>query len=241
MIHQHGLRRPILASMEVMALENYLELEVDRIRAVIFDFHGVIYYRSKPSRREFFEHVAQEFGTPRETLMRMVPDVLIGKMKPHEIIRLMRSRLNSRGAKISVDDIPSRSRLVLIEETVALVRSLGDNYKIGMIANSDGTAEQRLETLGLNRFFDCVVDSELVGFRKPEAEIYNLAAAGLGCKAAECVFIDNRADNVQGARAVGMSGILYSRDADAGLARQLRRLGVSVGKITTETQAGLAS
>lgn len=55
------------------------------------------------------------------------------------------------------------------------------------------------------------------------------------------MFVDNRPENVRGARAVGMSAVLYSRDADAGLARQIKRLGVFASKPTTEAQAELAS
>lgn len=212
-----------------------------KIRAVILDFHGVLYFRFKPSHREFFDYVTQEFGMSRDTLTRMFPAVMIGSMKPKEIMALMRSRLDLGSTKINVDDVPIQSRLVLIEENVELVRSLDGDYTLGMIADRDGTAAERLESFGLRQYFDCVIDSEIVGCKKPEAEIYRLTAAGLGCKPDQCVFVNDRPENVQGARAVGMFGILYSRHADAGLARQLSRLGVLISQPKTEKWAGLAS
>jgi putative hydrolase of the HAD superfamily len=57
--------------------------------------------------------------------------------------------------------------------------------------------------------FDDVVISAEVGVRKPEAEIYLLAARRLGVDPAECVFVDDLEQNVEGARAVGMTGLVH--------------------------------
>ncbi|MBO9713111.1 HAD family phosphatase [Sphingomonas sp.] len=59
-----------------------------------------------------------------------------------------------------------------------------------------------------DRFRDIVVsgDEKLV---KPGAAIYHLALARFGLEPHEAVFIDDREDNVEGARAVGMHAILF--------------------------------
>ena len=66
-------------------------------------------------------------------------------------------------------------------------------------------------------------DEKLV---KPDAAIYRLALDRFGVEATDAVFIDDRADNVAGAEAVGMRGIVFT-DADA-LRRSLRELGLPV-------------
>jgi putative hydrolase of the HAD superfamily len=57
--------------------------------------------------------------------------------------------------------------------------------------------------------FDAVVISAEVGMRKPEQRIFLLAAELLGLEPAECVFIDDIAENVAAAQAAGLVGVLH--------------------------------
>ena len=66
-------------------------------------------------------------------------------------------------------------------------------------------------------------DEKLV---KPNAAIYRLALSRFGVAAGDAVFVDDRADNVAGAEAVGMTGIVFT-DA-AALRASLRGLGLPV-------------
>lgn len=77
-----------------------------------------------------------------------------------------------------------------------------------------------------DRFRDVVVsgDEKLV---KPDAAIYRLALDRFGLEPHEAVFIDDNADNVTGAAAIGMAAIHFT-DADA-LRRELIALGLPVG------------
>jgi putative hydrolase of the HAD superfamily len=62
-----------------------------------------------------------------------------------------------------------------------------------------------------------VVISGEVGLRKPQPEIYRLAADRLGHRTDECVFVDDLAPNVRGAAAAGMVGV-HHRDVEATVA-----------------------
>jgi putative hydrolase of the HAD superfamily len=65
----------------------------------------------------------------------------------------------------------------------------------------------------LGDFFEaCYVSGEL-GLLKPHAEIYRHVLADLSVTAGEAVFIDNREPNIAGARAVGITGHVFT-DAD---------------------------
>jgi putative hydrolase of the HAD superfamily len=75
------------------------------------------------------------------------------------------------------------------------------------------------------RWFDHLVLSHEVGVRKPQPAIYEHCRKLVGCRAEECVFIDDVAANVAGAKACGWRGIVYRRGDD--LAGQLARLGVN--------------
>ncbi|MGD0699645.1 MAG: HAD family phosphatase [Trebonia sp.] len=61
-------------------------------------------------------------------------------------------------------------------------------------------------------FAACFVSGEL-GLLKPQPEIYHHVLADLSVSAAEAVFIDNRAANVAGAEAIGITGHVFTTPA----------------------------
>lgn len=72
------------------------------------------------------------------------------------------------------------------------------------------------------RFRDVIV-SGTEGMVKPDRTIYELALSRFGMPAAALIFVDDRAENVAGAKAVGMHGHVF-RDADT-LRHELSALG----------------
>lgn len=77
-----------------------------------------------------------------------------------------------------------------------------------------------------NAFFDGRIISAEAGCVKPEEEIYRRLLARYGLRAEECVFVDDMPENVEGARRVGMRGMVFG-GADA-LRAELMRLGVQI-------------
>ena len=59
---------------------------------------------------------------------------------------------------------------------------------------------------------------------KPDAAIYHLALDRFGLEPGNAVFVDDRAENVAGAEAVGMAGLIFT-DADT-LRADLKKLSV---------------
>ncbi|MFF0344291.1 HAD family hydrolase [Kribbella sp. NPDC004875] len=90
----------------------------------------------------------------------------------------------------------------------ALVRRVNERgIRTALLSNSWGNTYPRDTWDGM---FDDIVISGEVGLRKPEPEIFLLAAGRLDLKPEECVFVDDLQLNVDGARAVGMTAILHT-------------------------------
>ncbi|WGL53258.1 HAD family phosphatase [Nocardioides sp. BP30] len=70
-----------------------------------------------------------------------------------------------------------------------------------------GFAPQRFDFLAL---FEDIVVSGTEGLAKPDPAIYRLAVERIGLPAGQLVFIDDRAENVATARALGMHGIVFT-------------------------------
>ena len=83
-------------------------------------------------------------------------------------------------------------------------------YKIYLLSNYSGDHFQYISTHF--KFFG-LEDGRVISFEekvlKPDARIYNILLDRYGLKAEECVFLDDTAENIDGAITVGMKGIVF--------------------------------
>jgi epoxide hydrolase-like predicted phosphatase len=86
-------------------------------------------------------------------------------------------------------------------------RARGHGIKTALLSNSWGNSYPRETWDGM---FDDIVISGEVQLRKPEPEIYQLAAQRLALRPAECVFVDDLEVNVIAARELGITGIVHT-------------------------------
>lgn len=94
-------------------------------------------------------------------------------------------------------------------EAVRTVRRAG--LRTALVSNSwgvDGYPEDLFVDL-----FDAVVISGQVGLRKPDPEIYRLAAGKIGLEPGECVFVDDLPGNLTPAARLGMAVIRHTNAA----------------------------
>jgi HAD superfamily hydrolase (TIGR01662 family) len=82
--------------------------------------------------------------------------------------------------------------------------------RVAVISNTeDGRLQDSLAAAGLAGSFELLVDSHLVGCRKPDATIFRLALERLGVEAGDAAFVgDSYESDALAARAVGMRAIL---------------------------------
>jgi epoxide hydrolase-like predicted phosphatase len=105
-------------------------------------------------------------------------------------------------------------------EAVAAARRAG--IRCGLLSNSWG---HRYDRSRWEELFHATVISGEEGVRKPDPEIYEMAAERLGVPAAEIVFVDDIAQNLPPAEALGMATVHHS-DAHSTIAELERLLGV---------------
>ena len=92
-------------------------------------------------------------------------------------------------------------------EALAALKEQG--FTLGVVSNADGRVESFLETAGLRRFLDFVVDSGKVGVEKPDPRIFQIALEHAGVAPAEAVHVGDVYEvDVVGARAARIEPIL---------------------------------
>lgn len=97
-----------------------------------------------------------------------------------------------------------------------VLQSLKMKHKLGIVSNFSYTPAvwKTLEKFELTGFFDAVVVSADVGWRKPSPRIFRVALRAMGTSAAETAFIGDELDHdIMGAKNVGMRTILLVRSS----------------------------
>jgi putative hydrolase of the HAD superfamily len=89
----------------------------------------------------------------------------------------------------------------------ALLRLRAEGLRVAVVSNSDGSVAASLAAAGFAGAFEFVLDSEVVGAKKPEPVIFALAVDRLGVDARRVWYVgDSEFHDVGGARAAGLAG-----------------------------------
>jgi len=174
------------------------------IRAILFDCFGVIITDS-------LKVVIEELGQTNPNAAQKIVDIIHannrGLIAPAEsneqIAEILGTSVEAWRKRIEEGEVKDERLLVYAAE-------LRPTYKTALVSNiGRESLGRRFSEHELQRSFDAVVVSGDVGFVKPEAEIYLLAAKKLGVVPNECVMVDDRERHCAGAEEVGMHAILY--------------------------------
>jgi putative hydrolase of the HAD superfamily len=186
------------------------------VQAVIFDFGGVLCFHPSEDR---FNRIANLFGIPTPDLLRLfwahridydaglvdsraywtqiaqavgkeMDDTLLGTLVQYEI-----ELWNNYDQRILRWAAHLRSSGVRTAILSNLPRPLGEALRA---------------TPGFLDPFDHVTFSYELKIVKPEAGIYHDAVCGVGVSPSQALFLDDKPENVEGARAVGLQAEVYS-------------------------------
>lgn len=106
------------------------------------------------------------------------------------------------------------------------LKKLRSKYKLILLSNTDimryGFIRKRFPEI---LFFDAYVLSYEVGFMKPAPQIYRVALMKAKARAEECLFIDDREENVEAALKLGIHAIHFVPQTN--LETSLREYGLS--------------
>lgn len=90
-------------------------------------------------------------------------------------------------------------------------QTLRPHYKIALLSNiGRGWINDFFDTHQLHGLFDEVVLSNEEGITKPNPLVFQHVADKLGLSPDECVMIDDREENCEGAKAAGMTALSYT-------------------------------
>jgi putative hydrolase of the HAD superfamily len=204
------------------------------IRAVLFDFGGVI----SSSPFEAFAHLEAERGLPTD-FIRTVNDtnrdanawaqLERGEVDVETFGSLWSAEARALGHALDGRLVLERLAGEIRPQMVAAIRACGSAYKTACLTNNFVRAEAVLsvEMAAVYALFDAVLESRVLGVRKPEPRFYELACETLEVQPDECVFLDDLGVNLKPARELGMYTIKVT-DPDAALIELQELLGIAL-------------
>ncbi|MCA1681181.1 MAG: HAD family phosphatase [Actinobacteria bacterium] len=200
------------------------------IRAVISDFGGVLTMPLTGSFHAFAEELGIELAAIGHAFAALAErnganplhELECGRITEEAFLaELQRALSDVSGREVELGAFAETlwAGLLPNEPMIALMALLrAEGYRMALLTNNVREwAERWRAMVPIDDIFELVIDSAFVGMRKPEPAIYELAVARLGVPADECLFVDDREDNCAGARAVGMSAVVY-RDVEQAVA-----------------------
>lgn len=94
--------------------------------------------------------------------------------------------------------------LEVLKRTRPVVKTLSEHYKLVLVSNFYGNIQAVLRDFGLDGFFSRIVESSVVGVRKPDPAIYRLGVEAMGLPAGQVLVVgDSFSKDVVPAKKVG--------------------------------------
>lgn len=198
--------------------------------AIIWDFGGVI--TSSPF--EAFNTYEAAHNLP-ENFIRTInatnpDDNAWAKFERSEIDAaefdaMFRAEAQARGHDVPGADVLGLLAGQLRPEMIAVLDGLKSRgYRLACITNNVKTgagagmarnAAQADAVADVMTRFEHVIESALVGVRKPQPEIYHMACEKLGVAPENCIFLDDLGVNLKPARTIGMGTVKVLNAAQA--------------------------
>ncbi|PIR05296.1 hypothetical protein COV56_03590 [Candidatus Kuenenbacteria bacterium CG11_big_fil_rev_8_21_14_0_20_37_9] len=198
------------------------------IQAIFFDMGNVICSDGyKPGIRQY----EREFDIPEGEFYKIVhdfqgwKDFTLGRVSQAQYLVMCQERCKNYhfvGERYIdlVNDLtkPNKALIDYIKQ------NLSKRYIIGIISNNPKEwYEDFIRKASLKRIVKIQALSCYEHIRKPDQQIFQIALDKAGVKAEESIYVDDRADRIDGAQKLGMHIIIFDGDIDK-LKKEIKKL-----------------
>ena len=192
-----------------------------QLQAILWDFGGV--FTTSPF--ENFNKLEEELGAPRDFIRNVNatnPDKNAwaqfesNSVSLDEFDELFADESEALGLRIGGKAVIEVLSGDLRPRMVEVLKVCKQNYKVACITNNvkagkgpgmNQNVEKANEVSKVMDLFDAVIESSIVGIRKPNPAIYRMASDALEVKPHNCAFLDDLGINLKPAKKLGMATI----------------------------------
>lgn len=166
-------------------------------------------------------HTAKYLVAHRQSLewldeSRLVKDIEEERGLRREYVRAMDVRMDwhmtaDEIERLTDDFTDNIDRYGFFDDIDPWLRRWREKYALGMLSDAMPSILVFMEQYGILKLFDAAVISTHVGAIKPSPKMYAAILEALRADPADCLFVDDRACNLEGAVAAGMSAVQMAR------------------------------
>ncbi len=179
------------------------------IRALIFDFDGLILETEGPSLASW-DKVYRDFGLelPFSTWLSAIGAAPVAYDPARHLREQVRDEVDWAEVEVKrkaheTSLIEAQKALPGVEEYLADARGMG--LKIGLASSSSCKwVVSHLTRLGLTGYFDCIRAADDVSHAKPDPELYQAVLHALGVQAAEAIAFEDSPNGILAAKQAGI-------------------------------------
>jgi len=184
----------------------------DRIEAVLFDMDGTLIDTERIGAASW-DHAGEDTGlqvseeVKQKMVGRTLPDItaLVQEALPNEDVEPLLDRANYHYHRLISEQTPPVKPGA--REVLEWLRERGIPLALATSSRRD-QAEDKLSRTGLRDFFDFVVAGDEINRGKPDPEIFERAAEGLGLPVAQCAIFEDSGPGIEAAQRSGGFAIL---------------------------------
>ncbi len=188
-----------------------------KIRNIVFDMGNVLMCFDGPYFSAQFTDCEADAAALNQALFGSTTWALLdsGTVSYDTMLRVARAHLDKRlWPNLDACFAGWAAYSTPIEETNVLAAQLKrEGYGIYLLSNAGTRIHDQLDHMPAWEVMDGAVVSGQERLMKPDPAIYQLLCECYGLDAAECLFVDDNADNCAGARLAGMRAVQYTGDA----------------------------
>ena len=174
----------------------------------IFDFFGVVIdWGSEYVLPQWAKYAGVSQAEFKKEWNAELADCETGKISEVELFNRLGKRFNVDPSGLeSILKTTFNTRAKLNEDVVSIIENLPDAV---LLSNQLPLHAEIARSKGWFSYFKKVFLSYELGYRKPDAKAYLAVLKELGVKPEDAVFVDDKQENVDAARKLGIHVILY--------------------------------
>lgn len=220
-----------------------MNVDVSKIKGIIFDYGGTLdtggdhwseviwsawqqagVAADKAEFREVYVYAERELARTLHILPHHnFHDLLDIKMQIElqrlaEIGHFPPAQVDDMAKKVA--DICYASAKASVEKAIPVLKALSAKYPMVLVSNFYGNIETVLKDFGIDGFFKKVIESAVVGVRKPDPKIFTLGVEALGLKPEEVLVVgDSYSKDIipaekAGCQAIWLKGKGWTQEED---------------------------
>lgn len=199
------------------------------IKGIIFDLGGVLV---GAFGKAFIRNVSKELKTPPIKLNKIIQKKEANLQKGKETSLEFWKKI-CQELKIQCPDSrilgslwinPYKRFAVPDKKMIMLVKRIKKNYKVAILSNTIEEHSRINKKIKLFNYFDEVLLSNEVGFRKPEKQFFQEASKRLNIPFSKLIFIDDQLRWVKAAKKIGIKSILFKSEKQ--LEKEFKKIGI---------------